>query len=114
MMKLFTAALLGASLTLAACGGSDEATEADAGVAETDAMSADPTLSGSGDTTSAAGAGAETGAMDSSAGAGMDPGAAGDAGATPEEDAAGAGAGAGAGGAGAGAGAGADAGSVGE
>jgi hypothetical protein len=104
MKKLMTCAVLGVSLSLAACGGSDQASETDAmagtdATSETDTMAADPTLGGPGDTTSAAGAGAETGAMDAGAGAGagagMDPGGAGDAGATAEDDAAGGAAGAG-------------------
>jgi hypothetical protein len=69
MTKLIGLALLGASFALAGCGnGTDRATEAqptdgalDAG---TTAADMSPTLEGSGDLSSAAGAGADTGAMD--------------------------------------------------
>ena len=98
MKRLFTSAVLGASLALSACGGgNDDAdqTGADA-MANGDAMASDTagTMSAPADTTTAAEVGADTGAADSS----MD---AGGATTTTDDDT---GAAAGAGGAGAGSG----------
>ena len=67
MNKLFATALLGAALSLSACGGgSEEQAQADPETnAEVPGGSADASTSlGAGDTTSSAGAGATTGAMD--------------------------------------------------
>jgi hypothetical protein len=67
MNKLFASALLGATLTLSACGGgSEEAAQIDPATnAEVPGGSAEASTSlGAGDTTSSAGAGATTGAMD--------------------------------------------------
>lgn len=69
MKTLLTPCLIGAALTLAACGNPNDATVDESAMnALPDEQTTDPdtmsTFEGAGDTTSAAGAGATTGAMD--------------------------------------------------